>query len=83
MGRPSPTLQSRIVELHSVVEKWWGCWGVIMNRVETRVEEEEDAWRWCMVRVLVEEGLYHLYTYETEKANPFFMRAMKCEWCDE
>ena len=51
--------------------------------METRVKEEEDAWRWCMVRVLVEEGLYHLYTYETEKANPFFMRAMKCEWCDE
>ena len=50
-----------------------------MNRVETRVKEEEDAWRWCMVRVLVEEGLYHLYPYETEKANPFFMRAMKCE----
>ena len=69
------------MELHNVVEKWWGCWGVMMSRVETRVKEEEEAWRWCMVRVLVEEGLYHLYTYETEKANPFFMRAMKCEWC--
>ena len=49
------------------------------SRVEARVKEDEEEWRWCMVRVLVEEGLYHLYTYETEKANPYFMRAMKCE----
>ena len=53
------------------------------SRVEARVKEDEEEWRWCMVRVLVEEGLYHLYTYETEKANPYFMRAMKCEWCDD
>ena len=46
--------------------------------METKEQEDADAWRWCMARILVEEGLYHLYTYETEKANPFFMRAMKC-----
>lgn len=49
----------------------------MMNRVLLRVNTDE-TWQWLLIRVLIEEGLFYLYTFETEKANPFFRKAMEC-----
>lgn len=48
------------------------------NRAESALSGGDESWRWIVVRVLVEEGLFYLYSFETEKANPFFLRAMEC-----
>lgn len=48
---------------------------VINERLQTRTIEDDP---WEIIRCLIEEGLFYLYTFETEKANPFFLRAMKC-----
>ena len=45
------------------------------NRLRSHVSETDP---WELVRCLIEEVLSYLYTFETEKANPFFLEAMKC-----
>ena len=66
LGNPSPTLHKQIRELQESVEK------EVLLRVNT-----DETWQWLLIRVLIEEGLFYLYTFETEKANPFFRKAME------
>ena len=80
LGNPPPTLSKQIHELHSHLEEEYLLLFTIVffiHRVEAKKDETPD-WFWLFIRVLIEKGVYYHYTFETEKANPIFMKAIRC-----
>lgn len=75
LGNPSPTLCERVRANQTAVEVTCVSYHSLTHRL-AKTSTKEDPWE--MIRCLVEEGLFYLYTFETEKANPFFLRAMEC-----
>lgn len=75
LGNPSPTLCERVRANQTAVEATCVSYHSLTHRL-AKTSTKEDPWE--MIRCLVEEGLFYLYTFETEKANPFFLRAMEC-----
>lgn len=78
LGNPSASLHKRIRSLQEKLELECERSVKLTSRASESLETGEEKWRWILIRVLIEEGLFYLYSFETEKANPFFLRAMDC-----